>query len=208
VVQDAQDHDFRDQPRRRFYVSYFQPIDGITTANFEIRTNERPGGLSTTLEEELAAVNRNLQIVSLKDVRELMDATVVQERLIAKLSSFFGALAIILAAFGVYGVVSYSVARKTNEIGIRIALGAEQSTVIRMVMGEVLALIGIGGAAGIAAAYAAAHLLNSLLFGLTLLDPIAYGGAIFLLVAIGAFAAYVPALRAARIDPMVAVRCE
>lgn len=208
VVRDAQDHDFRDEPVRRFYVSYLQPIDGITTANFEIRTEGNSGNLSAALREQVQAVNRNLPIVSLKDVHELMDASLVQERLVAKLSSFFGALAVILAAIGLYGVMSYAVARRTNEIGIRIALGAAKSSVIGMVVREVVLLIAAGGLVGIAAAYGAARLVKSFLFGLTSMDPVSFGGAAVLLIVIGALAGFVPARRAAKIDPVVALRYE
>ena len=208
VVRDAQDHDFRDEPLRRFYVSYFQPIDGITTANFEIRTDGNPGALSAALRREVESVNGNLLPPRIKDVRELMDASVVQERLVAKLSSFFGALAVVLAAIGLYGVMSYAVARRTNEIGIRIALGAGASNVIGMVLREVLWLIVVGGAAGIGAAFAATRLIKSFLFGLDAVDPMSFGGAVLLLAVVGGLAGYVPARRAAKIDPMLAVRYE
>ena len=208
VVRDAQDHDFRDEPVRRYYVSYFQPIDGITTANFEIRTDGNPASLSAGLRREVEAVNRNLPILSIKEERALMDASVVEERLVAKLSAFFGALAMVLAAIGLYGVMSYAVARRTNEIGIRIALGARGSNVIGMILGEVVMLIAIGGIIGVGAAFAATRLIKTFLFGLTSMDPVSFGGAVALLAIVGALAGYVPARRAARIDPMVALRYE
>jgi ABC-type antimicrobial peptide transport system permease subunit len=154
------------------------------------------------------AVNRNLPVMSIKYERELMDASVVGERLVARLSSFFGLLAVVLAAIGLYGVMSYAVARRTNEIGIRMALGASRSNVVGMILGEVLVLVAAGGAIGIVAAFAGTRLVKSFLFGLTEMDPVSFGGAALLLAVVGALAAYVPARRAANIDPMVALHYE
>jgi len=208
VVKDAQDHDFHWEPVRRFYVSYYQPIDGITTANFEIRTVGNPGSVSAMLRREVQEVNRNLTILSIRDIRELMDESVVQERLIAKLSAFFGVLAMTLAAIGLYGVMSYAVARRTNEIGLRMALGAGSSNVVRMILGEVLMLIVAGAVAGIGIAWGSTRLVKSLLFGLTATDPITFAVAGVLLVIVGILAGYLPGRRASRIDPMVALRYE
>ncbi len=208
VVSDARDHDFRDPQVRRFYVSYFQPIDGITTANFEIRAAGNPAAVEALLRREVQAVNRNLPILSIKEVRELMDASVVQERLVARLSAFFGILAVTLAAIGLYGVMSYGVARRTNEIGLRMALGAQRSNVIGMILHEVMLLMIAGAVAGIVAAIAGTRFVESQLFGLTPTDPLTFivAGAILLIV--GTFAGYIPARRASKIDPMVALRYE
>jgi ABC-type antimicrobial peptide transport system permease subunit len=185
-----------------------QPIDGITTANFEIRTDGTPRSLEAALKKEVEAVNRSLLILSIKEVRQLMDATVVSERLVAKLSSFFAALAIVLAAVGLYGVMSYAVAQKTNEIGIRMALGAGTSSVVGMVLREVFVMLSIGAAVGFAGAYAATTFVRSFLFGLTSMDPVSFGGAVMLQAIVGLLAGYLPARRASRIDPLVALRCE
>lgn len=208
VVRDAQDHDFRAEPVRRFYVSYFQPIDGITTANFEVRTIGNPGSVMATLRNTAQSFNRNLPIIGIKDVRELMDASLVQERLIAKLSGFFAAIAILLAAIGLYGVMSYAVSRRTNEIGIRMALGAGASSVRTMILGETIVLIGAGALIGMGAAFGLTRLIKSFLFGLTAMDPVAFGVAAVLLLAVGALAGYLPARRASKIDPMIALRYE
>ena len=208
VVKDARDHDFREPPVRRFYVSYFQPIDGITTANFEIRVAGNPAAVEALLRKEVQAVNHNLPILSIKDVQELMDASVVQERLIARLSTFFGILAITLAAIGLYGVMSYGVARRTNEIGLRMALGAQGSNVIAMILREVLLLMIAGAVAGTVAAMACTRFVESQLFGLTPTDPLTFAGAAVVLLIVGTLAGYIPARRASKIDPMVALRYE
>jgi predicted permease len=208
IARDVQDHDFREEPVRRFYVSYLQPIDGITTANFEIRTQGNTASLSAALRREVVAVNRNLPILSIKSERDLMDASLIQERLIAKFSSFFGVLAMLLAAMGLYGVMSYAVARKTNEIGIRIALGARTSRVVGMILGEIAMLMAIGGVVGIGAGFALTRLVKSFLFGLTTMDPVSFAVSAVLLGVVGALAGYLPARRASRIDPMVALRYE
>jgi predicted permease len=208
VVRDVHDHDHREAPPRRFYVSYFQPIDGITTANFEVRTAGNPGAVMSMLRNEVTSFNRNLPILSVKEERELMDSDLVYERLLAKLLGVFAALAIVLATIGLYGVMSYAVSRRTNEIGIRMALGAGASNVRGMVLRESMLLIGAGLIAGIMAAVGLTRLIKSFLYGLTAMDPIAFGVAAVLLIAVGALAGYLPARRASKIDPMIALRYE
>jgi predicted permease len=208
VVRDIHDHDHREAPLRRFYVSYFQPIDGITTANFEIRTSGNPATVMSMLRNEVTMFNRNLPILHIKEERELADSDLVLESLLAKLSAVFAALAIVLATIGLYGVMSYAVSRRTNEIGIRMALGAAASSVRGMVLRESILLIAAGSIIGIGAAVGLTRLVKSFLFGLTAVDPISFGAAAALLIAVGLLAGYIPARRASKIDPMIALRYE
>ena len=186
---------------------YLQPIDGIIAVNFEIRT-AASSQLFAPIRDEVRRFNRRLQVISLKPVGTLMDDSIATERLVAKLSAFFGALAVLLAAIGLYGVMSYTVARRTNEIGIRMALGARRSTVIRMIIGEIAVLVLAGTAAGAVAAFGLTKYVSNLVFGLTPGDPLTFIGAAVLLLAVGLLAGYLPARRASRISPLAALRYE
>ena len=126
----------------------------------------------------------------------------------ATLAGGFGALALTLACIGLYGLLAYSVVQRTKEIGIRMALGAQRTRVVTLVLQRGARLVAIGIAVGLPAAWAASRWVKTLLFGLTPADPVALGGAIVLLAAAGLVAAYVPALRASRVDPLVALRHE
>jgi len=208
VARDAQDHDLRQAPVRRFYVSYLQPIDGITTANFEVRAAGSMGSLFGPIRSEVERFDPKLQILSLKTAQALVDDSIVTERLIAKLSTFFGALAVLLAAIGLYGVMSYTVARRTTEIGVRMALGARRSDVASMVLGDILRLVAIGSVVGAVIAVVLARFVESLVFGLEPHDPATIVASAVILAGIGLVAGYLPARRAARIDPIVALRAE
>jgi predicted permease len=208
VARDAQDHDLRQTPLRRFYVSYLQPIDGITTANFEVRAAGSMGSLFGPIRSEVERFDPKLQILSLKTAQTLIDDSIVTERLIAKLSTFFGGLAVLLAAIGLYGVMSYTVARRTTEIGVRMALGARRADVASMVLGDILRLVAIGSVVGALIAILLARFVESLVFGLEPHDPMTIVGSAVILAGIGLLAGYLPARRAARIDPIVALRAE
>jgi putative ABC transport system permease protein len=129
-------------------------------------------------------------------------------RLAASLLVIFGAIALLLAAVGIYGVIAFSVARRTREIGVRIALGASGRDVLGMVVGQAVLLAAIGIAVGIAGALALTNVVQGMLFGVTATDPLIYGSVSVLLIAIAALAAYIPARRAARLSPSIALRYE
>ncbi len=146
--------------------------------------------------------------MSVKTVAQEMSQALVEDRVVAMLSGFFAALALLLASVGLYGLMSYAVTRRTREIGIRVALGAQRPTVLWFVLRESLALGLLGIALGIPCALAASRLIASMLFGISSGDLLTIAAVSLLLLAVALFAGYLPARRASRIDPMVALRTE
>lgn len=177
---------------------------GVT---FLIRSQGGMTGLLNSVKNAIAGVNPEIDIQFVV-LRTQIRETLTQDELMATLCGFFGALAVLLAAIGLYGVISYTVAQRTNEIGIRMALGAQRSGVIRLILGEVSLLVGIGIAIGVGLTVAGGKATGSLLFGLKAEDPLTLVLTVVLLSAIGLVASSVPAFRASRLDPMVALRYE
>ena len=137
-----------------------------------------------------------------------LEGSLVQERLMATLASAFGLLALVLASVGLYGVLAYAVVRRTSEIGIRLALGARRSQVLALVLNSAVRMLALGTLFGLPAAWVTSRVVSSMLFGLTADDPTTIVGAVTVLLVIGLVAAYIPARRATRIEPLVALRCE
>jgi len=164
--------------------------------------------LRATVRQAIQQVDKNLEIVSIRSVPALRDQALVQERMLAKLSGFFSLLALLLACIGLYGVMSYDVARRTREIGVRMALGAQRRNVVGLVMHQTMLLVVIGVIIGLAASFISTRWLTSLLFGLTPNDPITITLASLLLLAVAALAGYLPARKAAQVNPIIALRHE
>ena len=160
------------------------------------------------LRRAVAEAEPNVALLSTLSMSEQLDRSLARERAIACLTGFFGGLALLLAAIGLYGVMSYSVARRTGEIGLRMALGAARGRVLTLVLGDTLQLIAIGVAAGLAAALATTRLAASQLYGLTAFDPATVTLATLVLVAVALLAGFLPARRAADTAPMAALRYE
>jgi predicted lysophospholipase L1 biosynthesis ABC-type transport system permease subunit len=146
--------------------------------------------------------------VSFQGFKPMIEATILRERLMATLSGFFGLLALVLACVGLYGILSYSVASRTNEIGIRMALGAGRRDVLWLILREALWLVITGVAVGLPMIFAVTRLASTLLYGLTPTDPVSLICAALLMLAVAMVAGYLPSRRATRVDPMVALRCE
>jgi len=204
-VKDAKHYGLREQAPRMFYLPIFQR----GRPNFVVaRVTGDPMGFIAALRREMRAIDPKLPVVDINTLDALMDSSLVQERLIATLSGFFGLLALMLSSVGLYGVMSYTVSRRTAEIGIRLALGAQPRDLRRLVLRETLLLALSGIVIGLPAALALTRLTRSLLFGLTPADPAPYVAAALLLTAVAILAGYLPARRAARLDPMIALKRE
>ncbi len=210
VVRDAKENHLREAPRRRFYLSFFQAkkTDPIDAMNLEIRTQGRSSAFTESMRRAIKNVDPKLPIFSLKTADALIDDTLDQEKLIAKLSSFFGALALILAAIGLYGVLSYMTVQRTTEIGIRMALGAQRKVVLNMVLRETFLLVLIGLTIGTISSLGATSLIRKLLFGLSSFASVSMGVAAIGIVFASVLATLLPAWRASRVDPTVALRYE
>ncbi len=210
VARNVKQSDLRKATPRRFYKAYLQhpATDPITEINFEIRTSIPSASIADPVRRAISNFNPKLPITSLKSADALIDDTLIEERMIAKLSSFFGALALALAAIGLYGVMSYITARRTMEIGIRFALGAARWSVLRMVLADTLRLVLVGLAIGIGGSILIAKLFEKSLFGLSAFDPMTSILAACAITAAAAIAAYLPAWHASRVDPIVALRYE
>ena len=201
VIKDTVYDDLRAKPR----VLYFPGQAG----NLLVARAAGPAAqMVATIRREIQAVDKNLVIDNLSTSAQLLDQQLFVERMLAKLSSFFSLLALLLSCVGLYGVMSYDVARRTREIGIRMALGAQRRSVVGLVMRQTMLLVIIGVVIGLGAAPASTRLIASLLYGLTPNDPLTIALAGLLLLTVAALAGYLPARRAARVDPMIALRHE
>jgi putative ABC transport system permease protein len=208
VVQDSRQNRIRGEIEHRFYVAATQPAAEMGSVTFAIRPAGNASGVMAGVREAVRQAEPGMVITMARALTESVDRRLGQDRLLARLSIAFGAVALMLAAIGLYGVLSYGVTRRTNEIGIRKALGAQHGTVIAMILRETGLLLALGLIAGSALAAAALRLIASRLYGLEATDPIAFGMGIVLLSIIAGVAAWLPAWRASRVDPLVALRYE
>ena len=192
------------------YISYQQTIPRwpLSQMFFELRTSGDPLALAGSVRKVVHDVSPQIPVADLTTQSRQIDGTIVQERTFAELCTCFGVLALVLACVGLYGTMAYAVSRRTSEIGIRMALGAQRNRIVWMVLRQVLALGAVGVLIGRLCVWETTAFLKSYLFGLHPNDPLALGGAVAILVACAVLAGYAPAWRASHIDPMVALRHE
>jgi predicted permease len=203
VVRDAKYNDLR----REIHPMMYQPHH-VGVATFEVRTAADPQALLPAIREVVGQVNANLPLFNVTTQSEQIDRLLFQERLVARLAGFFGVLALVLASIGLYGLLSCEVSRRTREIGIRMALGAQPESVLRLVLRQGIALAIVGAIVGIGVALGVTRYLASMLFDVRASDPVTMIAAAALLVLVALAACHIPARRATRVDPMVALRYE
>ena len=208
VVKDIKQGNLKGKTERRFYGPLFESDDTFRSLNFEIRTMGSAASMLAAIRHETQGFDHDLKISSIQPVSVLVDQEIGGDRMIARLAGFFGVLVFLLAAYGLYGVISYTTARRTSEIGLRMAIGAVRGDVIKMVLGETLALIAAGLAIGFPAALAAARWLAATLTGVSASDPLTLAAVSVAMLAVGVVAGLIPAARASRVDPLAAIRQE
>jgi predicted permease len=210
VVGDTKYAGLRDATGRMLYLPYLQAPVGSSTVGMtlEIRTAGNSEGLVGAVRQTIREVNSHVPIRGYMTLAQEVDNSLSQERVVVQLSSFFGLLALLLASLGLYGVMAYAVARRTGEIGVRMALGAPRSQVLWMVLRESLEIVGLGVLIGIPLVLVFSRLISSQLYGVRRGDPLTICISIVLQAVIAAIATYIPARRATRVDPMVALRYE
>jgi predicted permease len=207
VVSDARYGALDQDAQPTVYASILQH-DFSMASFFTVRSDGDPMALIGPIRSVIAQMDKNLPLGNVATMEEIMSTSVAQPRLQTFLLGLFGGLAMILAAVGIYGVMSYSVTQRTSEIGIRMALGADRASVLRMVMVHGLRLAAIGLAIGLALALAVTRVMSTILFGVSPTDPLTFATIAVLLALVALLACYIPARRATRVDPMVALRYE
>lgn len=209
VMADLKDRSLTAASRRRYYTSYVQqPVGSPGALRLLVRTTGDPARLVQDVRRAILAHDAQLPIDGVSPLSRLMQRSIREGRLLTRLATGFGVVALLLAAIGLYGVMSYAITRRTGEIGLRVALGARRGVVIRMVLGDALRLVFIGVAVGVPLALASTRFLRSQLYGVTATDPLAMGLALAVLLTSAVVAAMLPAIRASRVAPVVALREE
>jgi putative ABC transport system permease protein len=206
VVRDVPDRTLSGEIEPEAYFSYRQ--EPFWTRHLVLRTMSAPMGLVASVREIIRSAEKSRPVLSIQTMEERLASSINPQRFQTTLITLFSAVGLILAAVGIYGVVSYSVAQRVREFGIRMAVGAQREDILHLVVRQALALVAVGLGLGLCGALALTRVLKSFLFQVGTMDPATYVAVSVFLAGVALFASYVPARRAARIDPMVALRYE
>jgi len=183
-------------------------LNTLSLQTLIVKSSVDPAAIVAAVRREVLALDKNTPLTRIKTMTERAAEVTSRTRFIALLLGLFAGLALLLSAIGIYGVMAYSVSARTRELGIRIALGAQSGAVLRLVLRDGLTLIGAGLALGVLAAWAALRVLKSQLYDVSATDPATFAGVTALLIVVATLACYLPARRATKVDPMVALKCE
>src|SRR5438477_7699063 len=207
IVKDVRQNDFIATPKMTMYFTYRQLKDLAPNA-LVVRTGFEPMTLAASVRDAIWSVDKDQTVADIDTMEHIVAGAVARQRFSMLLLGLFAALALLLASVGIYGVMTYSVAQRTHEIGVRIALGARPGDVLQMTIKQGLKLVGAGMILGLAAAFLLTRLLQSLLFGISATDPVTFFGISLVLLAVAILASYRPALRATKVDPIIALRAQ
>jgi putative ABC transport system permease protein len=207
VVKDVRQFELNAEPKPQMYLSYrqagfFEPRDLV------VKTDVDPASMAATVRKAVWEIDKDQPVSNIRTMEEILADSIARQRFSMLLLAIFAAVALVLAAVGIYGVMSYSVAQRTREIGIRMALGAQTGTVLKLAIGYGMKLVIAGIVIGLIAAFALTRVMSALLFGVTATDPTTFTLISLLLIAVAVLASYVPARRATRVNPIIALRYE
>jgi putative ABC transport system permease protein len=221
VSKNAVRADWSEPPKEEMYLPYLQTqsyLEGegghlaymtlVARMSCDRGAQCQPGSLATPVRESIAAIDRAVLVAQAQTMDDVVAGATAKPRFTLVLLGTFAAVALLLAAVGISGVISYAVSRRTQEIGVRMALGATRANVAGLIVGQGMRVVGVGIAAGLFGAFALTRLMTAMLYGVRVTDPLTYIGVAVLLVMVALVASYVPARRATRIDPLVAMRAD
>jgi putative ABC transport system permease protein len=207
IAKDVQQYELNTPQKPQMYVSY-QQVGFFEPRDLVVRTTVDPKSLADSIRRTVWSIDKDQPVSNIRTMNEIVAESVARQRFSVLLFGIFAAVALVLAAIGIYGVMSYSVTQRRGEIGIRMALGAQKYDVLKVTVGRGLVLVLVGVAFGIAGALAFTRMLNSLLFGVGATDKLTFATLSAILIAVAALASYIPARRATKVDPLVALRSQ
>jgi putative ABC transport system permease protein len=207
IVKDVRQFELNADPKPQMYLSYRQ-ADFFAPRDLVVKTDVDPASLAATVRKAVWEVDKDQPVSNIRTMEEILADSIARQRFSMLLLAIFAGVALVLAGVGIYGVMSYSVAQRTHEIGIRMALGAQTGAVLKLAVGYGMKLVVIGIVIGLIAAFALTRVMATLLFGVTATDPATFTLISLLLVAVAALASYIPARRATKVNPIIALRYE